>query len=409
MTKWEYIFLAASIPLWALAAAVSEWLNRKFPLAVASGGGQIEILETLRGLAAFFVFCAHVTMYFRDLAPGSRASSYLGDLGVIIFFMLTGFLFWDQVLSKRISFETFFKKRVLRLAPLCVFVVFVVTAVDWVFAGFPRPTFGQLQSALHNFGFGFLTVQDVFGPDMQLRINTIWSLRWEWCFYLVLPLLAIWPTYLAVTLNTLLFVGIFYDFKTLFTGQETDASLIVAFYLGALCTLLTPKGRLGQKLTQKSRAWLAAAAMAAFVVLSVGQYFLKHSPEARVRQITFVLTAALFFTIFPLLGDAKKRATHWFTRGTVLLGKISYSLYLWQLFVIYYFVRLVRTAADLKAPWVFAAVSVVLTFVIVIVSHFSFRYIELRFAPQKKRESDPAVKTDAKQVRSGLRPLSFIE
>ena len=130
--KWEWIFLASSVPLWVLAVVFGGLLEKRFPTAVDSKGNQIEILESLRGLAAFVVFCAHVTMYFGALAPGSRASSYMGDLGVIIFFMLTGFLFWGQLLSGRFSLETFFPKRIRRLVPLCVFVVGTVTLVDWI-------------------------------------------------------------------------------------------------------------------------------------------------------------------------------------------------------------------------------------------------------------------------------------
>ncbi len=71
---WEWIFLVSSIPLWLLGTVFAGWPESRFPSAIEQKPGQVESLEILRGVAAFVVFCAHVTAYFRGLAPGSRAS-----------------------------------------------------------------------------------------------------------------------------------------------------------------------------------------------------------------------------------------------------------------------------------------------------------------------------------------------
>ncbi|MFO0597377.1 MAG: acyltransferase [Myxococcaceae bacterium] len=377
--EWEWLFLGLSLPLWGLGVVWAGFLDKRFPAVVQSRGGQIDSLEILRGLAAFVVFLAHVTMYFGGLAPGSRASSYFGDLGVIIFFMLTGFLFWGQIINGRLNLDSFFQKRVRRLVPLCLFVVGTVTLVDWVQAGFVLPTLGQLQNAARNFGFGFVPVHDVFTGDMYLRINTIWSLRWEWLFYLCLPLFAVKRTWSAMTLGALALTVLFYNVRDFWTGVETEACFIVAFWLGALGNLIAPEGAWAKKLKPGARFGLAAAAFALFVGLSISKYFTEGAGEARVRHVAFVLIASLLFFVFPLIADLKALGSTWLGQAAMHLGRISYSLYLWQLAVIYWVIRGALKNTDLQSAGGFAAVVIVLTFLIVTVSHFSYRHVELRF------------------------------
>jgi peptidoglycan/LPS O-acetylase OafA/YrhL len=389
--QWEWLFLASVVPLWLVAAVYGGLLEKRFPTATPAKGNQIEALEILRGLAAFVVFLAHVTMYFGGLAPGSRASSYLGDLGVIIFFMLTGFLFWGQILNGRLALDSFFQKRVKRLVPLCLFVVATATTLDWVQAGFPLPNLGQVQAAARNFGFGFVPVHDVFSPDMYLRINTIWSLRWEWLFYLLLPLFAVKRSWAAMTLGTLAISVLFFNVRDLWTGVESESCFVIAFYLGALGNLLAPGGALSKRLPRSARLGLATALGVAFLSLSLATYFTEGAAEARVRHLGFVLIASLLFFVFPLLSDVKQLTSGFLGKASMHLGRISYSLYLWQLLVIYYVIRGGLKSVDLQSAGGYAGVVVLLTFLIVTVSHFSYRYVELPFLRPDKGLSGVAV------------------
>ena len=376
---WEWIFLASSIPLVVLGTVYAGWLEKRFPSATETRGDQVEVLEVLRGFAAFVVFLAHVTMWFGGLAPGSRASSYFGDLGVIIFFMLTGFLFWGQILSGRLNLETFFQKRIRRLVPLCLFMVATVTLIDWVQGGFPGPSMAQLEGAARNFGFGFVAVNDVFTGEMYQRINTTWSLKWEWLFYLCLPLFAVKRTYSAMTLGALAIIVVFYNVRDLGTGVETEACFVIAFVLGAWGNLLTPNGAVAKRMSVVARRALAVLLLVGFVAASLLRYFTEGAPEARVRHLVFVLIAAQLFFVFPLVSDLKRLTSGWYGKAAIHLGRISYSLYLWQLAVIYYVVRGVLKDVNLHTgPW-FATVVVVSTFLVVTISHFSYRHVELRF------------------------------
>lgn len=382
--KWEWVFLASALPLWVLGTAWGGWLEKRFPSTTETKTGQVETLEVLRGIAAFVVFLAHVTMYFGALAPGSRASSYFGDLGVIIFFMLTGFLFWGQILSGRLNLDTFFQKRVKRLVPLCLFVVATVTLIDWLSAGLPWPNGHQVQAGLRNFGFGFVPVADVFTPDMQLRINTIWSLKWEWLFYLCLPLFAVKRSWWVMIAGAAAIAVLFYDVRALFTHVETEACFVVAFLLGALGNLITPGGAIAQKLGQPGRRLLALVLLIAFVALSGGMYFYEGAPEARVRHLEFVLLASMLFFFFPLLAEERRLTSGWFGHAAMHLGRISYSLYLWQLAVIYYVIRGGLKGVALDSGLRFGLVVTALTLLVVAVSHFSYRHVELPFMRTKR-------------------------
>lgn len=379
--KWEWIFLAASIPLWGLAAAWSGLLETKFPSHTESKGGQIEALEVLRGFAAFAVFEAHVTMYFGALAPGSRASSYFGNLGVIIFFMLTGFLFWGQVLKNRLALETFIAKRIRRLVPLCVFVVTSVLLTDWLVARCPMPTLGNLQAAAHNYSFGFRAVEDVFRPDIYLRLNTVWSLKWEWLFYLCLPLFAIKRTYLAMSLGAAALVAGLYDVKDLIAGNETEACFVIAFFLGAIGNLVAPGTPAIARLRPAVRRAAGAILLIAFVALSIARYFQEGSVEARVRHLSFVAIASLLFYVFVLFAaEGDRLSSSWLGRAAMQLGRVSYSLYLWQLAVIYYVIPFaLRDQPFFATAGGYFGITAALIVLTVTVSHFSYRDIELRF------------------------------
>jgi peptidoglycan/LPS O-acetylase OafA/YrhL len=60
-------------------------------------------LDGLRGYCAFFVFLHHASIWYSYLhtnswaAPPSHFYNHLGQSGVAIFFMITGFLFFFEI------------------------------------------------------------------------------------------------------------------------------------------------------------------------------------------------------------------------------------------------------------------------------------------------------------------------
>jgi peptidoglycan/LPS O-acetylase OafA/YrhL len=371
----ENLFLAAIGPNWIFASAMAWLMNRQFPCVEPTRKSNQPSLDVLRGLAAFLVLTAHVTMYFAPPNSTSIVSSLTGSLGVMMFFMLTGNLFWSQVAAGKFKLDGFYVKRFRRLVPLVIVVVGTVTFIDWVQAGTPKPSVKQILTLIKNFGFGFNPVADVFGPDMLLRINTIWSLRWECLFYLMLPLVAIRPSFLALTAWAIGIVMVFYEPQELLSGRSSEATFILAFYLGAGSHYLG-------KLTASSqrRNWATAVLfMMVWSSLALCKYlYLGPSPsEPSIRKSGFVAISFGLFLPFVFVSATELKSQ--LARMTAQLGQISYSLYLWHLSIVYYGMKVLDRVFSIERSLLFLPAFTVFTAIAVVVAHFSYRHIELPF------------------------------
>lgn len=372
----NHAFFLSVIPGWLLASWWASRLQRWWPTGEPERAHNLGSLESLRGLAAYLVLCAHVTMYFGALAKEFTASSFTGGFGVEIFFMLTGYLFWSQIADGRFKVDRFAERRVRRLVPLCLFVVAVVMAVDWVRSGFVLPSWAQLEALVRNFAFGFGGVHDVFAPETVLRINTIWSLKWEWLFYFALPYLALTRSFWVVAVASALLAVVFFDVRPLFHGGESEAAFILAFLAGASGHPIA-KWVSRQAKAEAIKSVLTVLALCVFAAL-FAWWFLGEAPvEPKIRKASFVFLGWSFFLPFVL----SPKWLAWLCEKVKAepLGKISYSLYLWQLVVTFFVVRGLEKVTALQSLPMYVAVLVGLTLVLVAISHASYRAIELRF------------------------------
>lgn len=188
------------------AALVASGLIRLFPaiagvLKVDSRQRQL-CLDGFRGVLALNVVCHHwlVTRHFLEtgdwgLGPMPRFGIGLGQASVALFFMITAFLFWGRMLDvgPKLRWGGFFISRAARLVPLYLVMVLAVVAVVW------GETHGQrmerkLDLAHHLMDWLFFTVRGApglngFSQTWIITAGVTWSLRYEWAFYLALPLL----------------------------------------------------------------------------------------------------------------------------------------------------------------------------------------------------------------------------
>jgi len=149
-------------------------------------------LEGMRGVAALMVFFVHfyALLGLRYTRPGSwlhnatHFAGVVGNVGVDIFFVISGFLMYGIVMRKPTPFLTYFARRVRRLYPvfLVVFVVYVVLSyVDPVDSRIPQSPKQAADYLLLNLAMlpGMLPVMPI--------IRVAWSLSYEWFYYLILP------------------------------------------------------------------------------------------------------------------------------------------------------------------------------------------------------------------------------
>jgi len=139
-------------------------------------------LDSLRASAITLVFMYHY-MVFVSRRPTFGWASVVGWVGVDLFFVLSGYLIANQLLSgihrgQSLSLRAFYARRALRTLP----VFWVVLALYFLF---PTVMGGRTPPPL----WRFLSFTQNFGLQPGTAFSHAWSLCIEEQFYLVLPLL----------------------------------------------------------------------------------------------------------------------------------------------------------------------------------------------------------------------------
>lgn len=372
-----YVLLGALFPLGCCYLLL---ISRKVGIEQTHLAGFSGSLEALRGVAAFLVFGAHSSMYF-GFAPKQVAAASMGEIGVLLFFMLTGHLFWGQIKAGKFDGNTFFIKRIRRLFPIMVVVIATFTLLDWIKAGFVFPSASQLLAGFRNFGFAFGKVvnsvgdvNDVFTKDMYLRINNIWTLRWEWLFYLCMPLLAALGSFPKVTAFAIAIILLFMDPFQILQGS-TDAVFVLAFWLGGMSRSLEDfrATRLAILFSRKVSSCLLLLG-----ILATGAYLF--GGELSQKNVRVPVLIFLVFPIFFYFVASKHFPDRLGSKGMQLMGKISYSFYLWHLGVNYYVVRWVaKFFEDSQSLTCFVVSCMVMMIVGLTLASLTYRYVEEPF------------------------------
>ena len=185
-----------------VAVATSFFLAKQFgapPIA-----GRNASIDGLRGYLAFFVFLHHSCVWYFYLetgqwnSPPSNLYTHFGQSSVAVFFMITGFLFFSKLIEGRtrtIDWGKLFVSRFLRLAPLYFFAMFLLFLVVALLSNgvVAVPTAQLMKEVASWLGFALLGAPDLNGVEHTSYIiaRVTWSLRYEWFFYLSLPILAV--------------------------------------------------------------------------------------------------------------------------------------------------------------------------------------------------------------------------
>lgn len=187
-----------------LLAAVGTARLLMLKVGAPSGEGRFVVLDGLRGYLAFFVFLHHAAVWHVFLrtgawkAPEGNLYNQLGQLGVALFFMITGFLFFGKLLdgrTKGVDWLRLYVSRVLRLLPLYLLALAAVVAVTFVLSGgrLLQEPLALAKALVCWASFTVLGSPDLNGVEGSIRImaGVTWSLPYEWFFYLVLPMMAL--------------------------------------------------------------------------------------------------------------------------------------------------------------------------------------------------------------------------
>ena len=310
------VLMLAVIATTAAVGRFSTFYQREL---AASGNRELS-LDGLRGLAALLVATYHAAMFYGWLTTGdwgnagSPVLQLLGPAGVLIFFMLTGHLFWGKAraMKGKLNVWKLWRGRLFRIAPLYLFSLLAVLLVALVQTGGHWLALKNWEPLLRLLTLGALEWQPVGQLDVaSYNSYVVWTLWYEWRFYLLLPFLAWFAVgrrifLIALILYLVGFTGLWFD---------PDMQPALVFFPGMLCPLLLENQKLRTCLRQPATA-------VATLVLPVILCALNHGSLS---------TVPLAFALFPLFLAAAAGNSFFgcLTHPAIrCLGAISFSLYL---------------------------------------------------------------------------------
>ena len=301
-------------------------------------------LDGLRALAVVAVFVQHA------LPGGWAASVGSGYYGVILFFVLSGYLITLVLLRCRaamlagqtfgITLRQFYVRRFLRIVPLFYFVLGMAALLD---VAPVRESFWWHASYLSNFYF-------VARGDWNGPVTPFWTLALEEQFYLVWPWVVLLtpPAWLLTTIAGLVALCPLVRWLYSWLGVTSFSIGLLPFgntdflLIGALLAELDGRAASGASWrTALGRAgvWVGLPAYAgAIAVATLGTRSVVLLTGLTVFHWFFAKAAIGFF--FFWLVDGARRGFRG-VLGTVLsappaqaIGRVSYGMYVYQTFVI---------------------------------------------------------------------------
>ena len=301
-------------------------------------GRRIPSLDGIRAVSILMVLYGHLTgtRGFPD-ATASSVGNALGDiahLGVLIFFVISGFLITSLLMSERektgtISLGKFYLRRVLRIFPAFYALVLALIVATWL---------GWIDLTGRDFAFA-LTYTVNYYPDHPWQIGHLWSLSIEEQFYLLWPLTllalrqrrALIVAVLAILAGPAVRAGIrewmfHVDPSTPLAGMSIFPAMCDYLATGCALALLRP--------WLLKQAWYLRLTGSRWLILTIPLVLLIN------RESGYTLVELLFSPVMNICialliesstrhaGSLAGRFLNW--KPVAFLGVLSYSLYLWQ-------------------------------------------------------------------------------
>jgi peptidoglycan/LPS O-acetylase OafA/YrhL len=357
------------------------------PLAPVGGNLKFPLLDGLRAVAAVSVLCYHwVAITHRGGVLGKLLGH--GDIGVVIFFLLSGFVIYRPFVAARHSgkpqpsIRRFYLRRAARIIP-AYWVALTVIQLWTGVAGFHSRwwqlyLFGQIYSPRLVFGGG---------------IGPAWSLCVEVSFYLLLPLYALCMSRVlarvartaAVEIAVLVVLAIgAMGIHALIARTGADANLSFTlpgtFYLfaaGMILAIVSVHTALLERLYRfGDLAWLGGLALYVVIALSI--------PAVKLGSVNPLYVPTAVLLLLPAVARPIGQKRLWsarllLARPVPTLGLISYAFYLWHQ------VLIVELARAVSEPAAVLALSLAAAFA---VAYASYRVVEepsLRWASRAMR------------------------
>lgn len=293
---------------------------------------RIPSLDGIRCIAVFFVLISHCKGTIGYTFPGYIDWFFnLGNLGVRIFFVLSGFLITTLLINEhdkygKISLKKFYMRRTIRIFPAFYFYIFSLSIAQY---------FGWVNLSIPDFIHSLTyTINYQFGSSWE--VGHLWSLAVEEQFYLLWPLTLI----LLGKRNGIFFAGLvilLIPVVRVFTWHfiPSQHEGIGATFHTVCDALATGCVLAGIKHYWGEVSFFGHKVQGPWVLFLVFSVFLLNYLRGSI-SISYPVGLTLLNVSIALLIEWATRTENSLTgkllnsRVFVYLGTLSYSLYLWQ-------------------------------------------------------------------------------
>ncbi len=367
-------------------------------------------LNGLRFIAAGLVIIQHLEILKGEFGMKNISTSLfiatIGDLGVTLFFVLSGFLITYLLLVEKekygqVSLSKFYTRRVLRIWPLYYLIVvlsfFVLPRFDFFYIPGLSETLADHYSAK-------LVLYLLILPNVaSAAFATVpyagqgWSIGVEEQFYLIWPLLIKnTQRYVEVLLVIVVFLVL------LSNGLVSDAMVTLGHSLHWENPNWYETARVTHQFFKDLQiGCMAIGGLGAYLLFFQKSEVLKIVFDKRTQIFTYIILSIMFFRglmvsrefyglffIIVILNLAANPTRLFSLEHPIpsYLGKISYGLYMYHNIAIIIAIQTVRHLFASTNTWLASLVTVPLTFAVTIgLASLSYHTLETYFMNMKKR------------------------
>ncbi len=366
---------------WAIARRSSFYTR----LITPRSNSRYESLDGLRGFLAVGVIVHHGMSTYTRVTTGlwtvgnSAAYGLFGTAAVAMFFMITGFLFWGKMLKDGEHFDVrnHIRGRITRLAPMYLFVATLALIIT-VISLWPLQTSMSKLSWLFCsiYGLGIPKWSRIHGFDPGTIVAGVtWTLRYEWVFYGILPLLVVARKTRWIVLMAVGYLAYFAFTTRGWIHKPLGPS--VNLLGGMIAAQIQHTGALS-KFNWRSR-WVSLAGLA---VLAAMPLAMNNLPI-----LVFPMTVAVFITV--VKGNSYFGVLT--ASGPKVVGTISYSVYLLHGMVLYLAHPMLHNVAMTHSAPMYWFALTGLGVLIVLISAVTYRWIE-----------EPFIETERERRKAGV-------
>jgi len=305
---------------------------------------KIEKLEAIRGFVAIYIVFHHLVSFY-DLYHHSQVLKLLfmhPQEAVLVFFLLSGFVIYVSAAgTKDLTFFKYIKKRFVRIYPITV-AAFLISTLIFLINGY-HFTGVDLKNLVGN----FLMLQDDKaqpGLIVPTYLNNVplWSLSYEWWFYIMffpLFIYVIKKRHFGTMPDIYLVLGISLIGWCLFLLWPNHLFLIVTYFLiwwsGVACAEIYLKYQDFQLKTLMP-VIISVSIMSLAIALPVlNGYLLKHETLAEINAaypistyLHYYLDTLMFLVIGLIWWKFKLVGFDLLLKGFKILAPISFAIYI---------------------------------------------------------------------------------